>query len=137
MQLSERKVGEVSVIDISGDLNPPAENPRALHEAVLALLHRGERSILLNFAKLQHVDSSCLGEIVESYKIASSNGVDLKLAQLSSHLQNLLHTTALDKVLVAHATEEEALASFANAAPIEPGKTVLSAAALWSRDEPR
>ena len=135
MQLSERQLNGVSIIDVSGDLVAPAENPRALRERVLALLHRGDRCILLNFAQLQHMDSSCLGEIVESYKIAASNGVALKLAHLSPHLQNLLRTTALDKVLESYETEDDAMASFAKTAPVEPGKTVLSAAALWTRDE--
>ena len=75
MQLSEREVKGVSIIDVSGDLVLPSENPRLLTERVLALLHRGQRSILLNFAQLQHMDSSCLGEIVESYKIAAANVV--------------------------------------------------------------
>ena len=137
MQLSERQVNGVSIIDVSGDLSTPAENPRVLREKVLALLHRGDRSILLNFAELQHMDSSCLGEIVESYKIASSNGVALKLAHLGPHLQNLLRTTALDKVLESYRTEEEAMASFAKTKPAEPGMTVLSPAALWTRDDSR
>lgn len=137
MQLSERQVNGVSIIDVSGDLTLPAENPRGLHELVLVLLHRGERRILLNFATLQHIDSSCLGEIVESYKIALANGVAFKLASLGPHLQSLLKTTALDKVLETYPDEEAALASFASTPPSEPGRTVLSASSLWSREDSR
>jgi anti-sigma B factor antagonist len=137
MQLSERQVNGVSIIDVSGDLTMPAENPRGLRDLIVALLHRGESRVLLNFATLQHIDSSCLGEIVESYKIALANGVTLKLSNLGPHLQSLLQTTALDKVLETYPTEEDALASFAKTAPVEPGRTVLSPSALWSREDSR
>ena len=137
MQLSERQVSGVSIIDVSGDLTVPAENPRGLRDLVIALLHRGERRVLLNFATLQHIDSSCLGEIVESYKIALANGVALKLANLGPHLQSLLRTTALDKVLETYPTEEAALDSFAGTTPSEPGRTVISAPSLWSREDSR
>ncbi len=113
LQLSERQVNGVSIIDISGDLRVPAEDPRALRDKVLAVLDRGERRILLNFANLQFMDSSCLGEIVESYKTTASRGGILKLAHVGPHLRNVLRTTALVKVLQSYDTEDEAIASFA------------------------
>jgi anti-sigma B factor antagonist len=131
MHLSERQVDGVSIIDISGDAIQPAENPTALRERVVALILRSERRILLNLANLQHMDSSCLGEIVESFKTAASNGAVLKLAHVSPHLQNLLRTTALDKILETYETENEAIASFGKTPPAEPMRTVLSTGSLW------
>ena len=113
MELGERLVDGVSIIDVSGDLRVPAENPRALTEHVIAVLGRGERRILLNFANLQFMDSSCLGEIVESFKAAASSGGILKLACVGPHLRSVLHTTALAKILESYDTEDEAIASFA------------------------
>jgi hypothetical protein len=40
-------------------------------------------------------------------------------------------------VLETYPTEEDALASFAKTAPVEPGRTVLSPSALWSREDSR
>jgi anti-sigma B factor antagonist len=131
MQFRERQVSGVWIIDISGDVTLP-DNPTALRERVVALLLRGERRILLNFANLQHMDSSCLGEIVESYKTAASNGGLIKLAHVGPHLQNLLHTTSLDKVLESYETEAQAIASFSDTPPAEPMRTVLSTGSLWS-----
>jgi anti-sigma B factor antagonist len=132
MHFSERQVNGVSIIDLSGDAKLPAENPTALRERVVALLLRGERRILLNFADMQHMDSSCLGEIVESYKIAASNGGLIKLAHVGAHLQNLLHTTSLDKIFETYETESQAIASFGKTPPPEPMRTVLSTGSLWS-----
>ena len=113
MELGERQVNRISIIDVSGDLRVPAENPRALTEKVTAVLSRGERRIILNFANLEFMDSSCLGEIVESYKTAASRGGILRLACVGPHLRSVLRTTALAKILESYDTEEEAIASFA------------------------
>jgi anti-anti-sigma factor len=131
MQLSERHVNGVSIIDVSGDLTVPAENPRALRERVIALLLRGERRILLNFANLHHMDSSCLGEVVESYKTTASNGVLLKLAHVGPHLRDLLQTTNLDKIIESYDTDDDAIASFGKTPLPEPSRTVFTTASLW------
>jgi anti-sigma B factor antagonist len=112
MELSERHVNGVSIIDVSGDLIVPAENPRELREKVLSLLQRGERRIVLNVANLQHMDSSFVGEIVATYKATISTGGVLRLAQVGPHLRNVLRTTTLDKIFTPYDTEAEALASF-------------------------
>jgi len=132
MQLSERQVIGISIIDISGDPTAPDDNALVLRENVTAVLLRGQRRIILNFAAIRHIDSSWLGEIVESYKITASNGGILKLAAIGPQLRNLLRTTALSSIFESYDTEQEAIASFAGAALPEPGRTVLSAGSLWS-----
>jgi anti-sigma B factor antagonist len=134
MELRERQANGVSIIDISGDLVVPAENPRQLRDRVMALLNRGERRILLNFQGLQHMDSSCLGEVVESYKITAANGGALKLANVSPQLQSLLKTTKLDKIIQSFDTEEAAFESFASTHLAEPSRTVFSSAAIFPNE---
>ena len=134
LQLIERQVNGVFIIDVSGDLRVPAEDRRALRDRVTAALLRGERRILLNFANLQYMDSSCLGEIVESYKTALSNGGIVKIAHIGPHLRNVLETTALVKLIESYDTEAEAIASFDGTPLPEPGLTVLSAEPLWPRE---
>lgn len=131
MQTSERQANGISIIDVSGDVTVTAENARGLIETVTAVLLRGERRIVLNFANLQHVNSSCLGEIVESYKTIASNGGILKLANVGPHLRSVLRTTTLDTILEGYNTEAEAIASFGNAPLPEPGRTMLSGEPLW------
>jgi anti-sigma B factor antagonist len=115
MQLTERVVNGVAIIDVAGDLRVPSENPAVLREKVVAVLNRGERHILLNFENLQFMDSSCLGEIVESYKTAAAKGAILKLAHTGYHLRSVLETTALASIFESYETENEAIASFAAA----------------------
>jgi anti-sigma B factor antagonist len=132
MQLSERQVQGVSVIDISGSSTTPDGDPVALRQRVDALLLRGHRRIVLSFANVRNIDSSWLGEIVESYKLSASNGAIIKLVAVSPQLRSLLHTTGLKSVLESYESEQEAVASFAGEALPEPGRTMLSAGPLWS-----
>jgi anti-sigma B factor antagonist len=132
MQLSERQVQGVSVIDISGSSTTPDGDPVALRQRVNALLLRGHRRIVLSFANVRNIDSSWLGEIVESYKLSASNGAIIKLVAVSPQLRSLLHTTGLKSVLESYESEQEAVASFAGEALPEPGRTMLSAGPLWS-----
>jgi len=53
----------------------------------------------LNLANMRRMDSACLGEIVESYKTAASNGAVLKLAEIGPDLQA---ASAQSTLLVPH-----------------------------------
>ncbi len=112
MQLSERRVGDIAVIDVSGDLIV-ADNPGALKDWVKAALQRGDRRILLNVARLRRMDSTCLGEVIASYTSTTMHGGSLKLVQPDAHLRRLLQLTRLDTIIDAYDTEAEAIASFA------------------------
>ena len=136
MQLSERQVQGVSIIDISGMSTTPELNPVALRERVNALLLGGHRRIVLSFVDVRNIDSSWLGEIVESYKLSASNGAILKLVAVSPQLRSLLHTTGLKSVLESYETDQEAVASFAGEALPEPGRTMISAGPLWPDPSP-
>jgi anti-sigma B factor antagonist len=111
MQLTERHVNDVLIIDVSGNLIVD-EIATALRDRVTAGLKRGERRILLNVANLEHADSSCVGEIVTSYKLAASYGGMLKLENVGPALRSVLKTTTLDTLLESYDTENEAVASF-------------------------
>ena len=112
MELSERQVKGVAVVDVCADFALPTENPRPIREKVVALLHRGERLILLNLGNVRHTDSSFLAEIVESYKAAAAKGGILKLEHAEPRLRTMLHTTALETIFNPYDAEDEAIASF-------------------------
>ena len=111
MQFRERQFGGATVIALEGDLVVSAD-PCALEIAVNAALQRGARCIVLNLAGIRHMDSTCLGELIESYKAAAAQGGTLALAQPDAHLAQLLKTTKLDSVIPTFQTETDAIASF-------------------------
>jgi anti-sigma B factor antagonist len=114
MQFRERQVEGVTVVDVEGDLVVTA-NPCALQDFVKTVLRRGERRIVLNLSRIERMDSTCLGELIESYRSTAIEGASLKIAQPHPHVMRQLHVTHFDMVLDTFDTETEAIASFSAA----------------------
>ena len=118
MNLGERYVNGVAIIDISGESTSPGSDlAGALRDLVIALVARGERRIVVNVAALQHIDSSFIGELVVSYRAAAGKGATVALEHPSPQLQNVLRTTTLDTILKSYATEAEAIAGLTESVP--------------------
>jgi anti-sigma B factor antagonist len=111
MQISERKVGAVTVIDMSGKF-AAGEGAGRLQDKVTSLIFQGEKQIVLNVGKLSYVDSAALGEIVASHGVASRGGGKIKLANVGKRLQDVIVMTKLLAVFESHDSEEAAVASF-------------------------
>jgi anti-sigma B factor antagonist len=111
MQISERKVRGVTVIDLSGRM-VAGETGGQLKARVTSLVSQGEKKIVLNLANLSYVDSSGLGEMVACHGTAMKGGGAVKLANTGKRLQDLLVMTKLLTVFDSHESEEEALKSF-------------------------
>ena len=111
MQISERKVGAVTVIDMSGKF-AAGEGAGRLQDKVTSLIFQGEKQIVLNVGMLSYVDSAALGEIVASHGVALRGGGKIKLANVGKRLQDVIVMTKLLAVFESHDSEEAAVASF-------------------------
>lgn len=111
MQMSERKVGDVTIIDLAGKF-AAGEGAGRLKDKVTSLVFQGHKKVILNVGELAYVDSAGLGEMVASHSVASRAGSTLKLANIGKRMQDLLVMTKLLAVFDSHDSEESALASF-------------------------
>ncbi len=109
MELSERSVGDVKIIDLKGQI---VHGDEGLHEKVKGFIDGGNRKIVLNFAGVSYVDSTGLGYLVSCYTTAKNGDAKLKLANLTSRLRDLLSITKLLTVFDSFDTEDEAIQSF-------------------------
>ena len=115
MQLSERRVGTIAVLDLVGKLTL-TDNPGRLKEKITTLIARGESNIVLNLAHVNYIDSSGLGELVASHTTAWRGGATVKLANAGQRVWELLVLTRLVTIFDCYGTEAAALESFAVAA---------------------
>lgn len=111
MQISERRVGGVIVIDVSGKM-AAGDGVGNLKDKVTSLVFQGEKDIVLNVGNLSYVDSSGLGEMVACHSTAARGGATLKMANIGKRLQDLLVMTKLLAVFESHDTEDAAVRSF-------------------------
>ncbi len=112
MQISERNIGGVTVVDLNGRLTG-VDNPGRLKEKVTNLVFQGQKQIVLNLANLSYCDSSGLGEMVACHGTAIRGGGSVKLANTGKRLQDLLVMTKLLTVFESYDSEEAAVTSFA------------------------
>jgi anti-sigma B factor antagonist len=112
MTVSERAVGAITLLDLDGQLILGA-SAEGLRDKVRSLLQQGHQQFIVNLARVPYMDSSGLGELVQTYATVTKQGGALKLVQLTTRLRDLLVITKLATVFDCYDTEADALASFA------------------------
>ena len=117
MQIEERNVGDVVVLDLKGKITL-GEGDELLKDKVNSLVNQGHRKIMLNLADVPYVDSAGLGEIVRTYTTVSRQGGSLKLLNLTKRITDLLAITKLLTVFETFDTESEAVRSFSASAKV-------------------
>ena len=112
MQISERTIGDVVIVDVAGKITLGDGGDVALRDKMRSLIQQDHKKVLLNLGEVSYVDSAGLGEIVQSYATVTKNGGKLKLLNVTKRIKDLLSITKLLTVFECHETEDEALKSF-------------------------
>lgn len=108
---SERRVDDVTVIDISGGLTIGKQE---LRERFTELYERGDKKVLVNLAEVTYMDSTSVGDLIVAHLQAAENDASFKLMNMSERLKELLTMHHLIQVFEHYDDEETAIASFAS-----------------------
>jgi anti-anti-sigma factor len=111
MQISERQVGTVTILDLSGRLILD-DGFEPLREAVNRLVGQGHLKVLLNFEAVTYLDSAGVGLIACKYLTLHRHGGELKLCRLHPRSYEVLNITKLLSVFESYDSEAQALGSF-------------------------
>ena len=117
MQITERSVGDVMVLDIKGKITL-GEGDEQLKDKVNSLVNQGHRKMVLNLAEVPYLDSAGLGEVVRAYTTVSRQGGSLKLLNLTKRITDLLSITKLLTVFETFDSENDAVGSFSSSAKV-------------------
>lgn len=111
MEISERKIGRISVIKIQGQAVIDQKTER-LSQLMRERLQAGGRLFVINLADCSRMDSTGLGELVKSQKmVADCEGV-MKLVEVPLNLRGLFVVTNLTEVMEIFDKEQQAINSF-------------------------
>ena len=111
MQITERQVGDVMILDLKGKITL-GEGDELLKDKVNSIVSQGRRKIVLNLAEVPYLDSAGLGEVVRAYTTVSRQGGSLKLLNLTKRIEDLLSITKLLTVFDTFDSEAEAIKSY-------------------------
>jgi anti-sigma B factor antagonist len=117
MQIAERAIGDVMVLDLKGKITL-GEGDELLKDKVNSLVNQGHKKIILNLADVPYIDSAGLGEVVRTYTTVSRQGGSLKLLNLTKRITDLLSITKLLTVFETFESETEAVRSFSASAKV-------------------
>jgi anti-sigma B factor antagonist len=117
MQIDQRAVGDVVVLDLKGRITM-GEGDELLKDKVNSLVNQGHKKIVLNLAEVPYIDSAGLGEIVRTYTTVSRQGGSLKLLNLTKRITDLLSITKLLTVFETFDSENDAVRSFSASAKV-------------------
>ena len=110
MQLDQRQVKGATVVDLSGD--GIGSEPSPLRALITSILASGQRQLVLNLEQLEKMDSTCLAEIVASYKSTVAAGGIMKIASANTHVRRVLQVTKVDTFVNTYESESAAVESF-------------------------
>ena len=117
MQITERSVGDVMILDVKGKITL-GEGDEMLKDKVNSLVNQSQRKIILNLAEVPYLDSAGLGEVVRAYTTVSRQGGSLKLLNLTKRITDLLSITKLLTVFETFDSENDAVRSFSASAKV-------------------
>lgn len=111
MTLKTRQIDGVTILDLHGRI-VLGEGSVQVRDTIRELIAKGQKSILLNLADVNYIDSSGLGELVSAYTTVKNAGGELKLLHLTKKVHDLLQITKLYTVFDVKDDEAKAIAAF-------------------------
>ena len=111
MEIAERQVGDVTILDLNGKMTL-GEGDELLKDKVNSVVSQGHKKLVLNLAAVPYIDSAGLGVIVRTYTTVSRQGGSLKMLGLTKRIADLLSITKLLTVFETYDSEDDAVRSF-------------------------
>ena len=109
MQLSHRTENNICILSIEGNI--ALDGVSDVKSYIKPFLDdQAVQGVVINFEKVNFIDSSGIGLIVSVFKNLQQRGAKLTLCQLSHKNQEIFNMTRLDKILKICESEEDAIA---------------------------
>ena len=111
MVLKERRIGDVTVLDLKGRL-VLEEGDAVLRAHVNELVEQGRTQIVVNLRDVTYVDSCGVGVLIAKFVSVRKKGGDVRLLHLTRRSYHLMEISKLLTVFEIFESETEAVGSF-------------------------
>ena len=110
-QITTREFDRIIVVNAVGKLTLH-DSRTQLRDLIHVLSNTGHKKFLLNLAGVEYMDSDGMGELVRCYSVVRQKGGEMKLAQVSKRVADLLQLTRLNTIFEIYSEEQVALRAF-------------------------
>ena len=119
MRIELRFADDVAIVRLSGKFVAGTDGP-FLRQKVSDLIDAGSRKLILDFEEVPYIDSTGLGFLAGSQKVAQAAGAKVVLASLNQHVKRVIDNVQLTQYFIVASSEAEALEKLKDAAPAPP-----------------
>jgi anti-sigma B factor antagonist len=112
MKLDERRIGDVTVLDLDGRLIFE-DGDSMLRERVNQLVDEGRLKIIIDLEDITYMDSCGVGVLIAKFVSVRRRGGDVRLSAVSPRSHHVLEISGLLAVFPIFTSQSEAVASFA------------------------
>ena len=109
-EITIRSKGDVSIIDIKGDVTAPTGQP--IEDAYNQVTIAGAKKILVTFASDCYINSGGIAILIGILSESRKKGQAVRMTGVSGHFQKIFMMVGLTKHAQIHPSEEAALAEF-------------------------
>ncbi|ATM95549.1 Putative anti-sigma factor antagonist TM_1442 [Yersinia frederiksenii] len=85
-------------------------------EDIQAMIAQGTNNILLDFSRVDFIDSSCLGALVSLLKTLNGKG-ELAICSLNNNIHGMFKLTRMDRIFTIGANQPDTLQQMHSVAP--------------------
>jgi len=110
MDIEVTRSAAITVVVPKGDLDMAAADQ--MKRVLSGLVNEGSVKLLVDLGNVGYIDSSGMGALVATLKVARAAGGDLYLCALQDDVRAIFEMTRLIKAITIHATRGEALAAW-------------------------
>lgn len=111
MTLKERRVGDVTILQLTGRLVLDDGNDE-LRDKIEQVVEQGRVNVIVDLKDVTYIDSCGVGLLIAKYVSLRRKNGDLKLLNLTQRSHHLMEISKLLDVFQTFESEEHALASF-------------------------
>ena len=117
MEIKERTVGAVTILDLNGKLTI-GDGAQLLKDKSESLVFQKRIQVIVNLAAVPYIDSGGLGQLIACYTTLTRAGGRLTLLNVNTKNHDLLSITKLVSVFETFDSEQTAIASYSASTPV-------------------
>jgi len=110
LEVSTRAAGEVSVLEIKGEVTATTGQP--IEEAYRQMSTAGAKKILMVFAQECYINSGGIAILIGILSESKKKAQSVRMTGLTPHFQKIFSMVGLTRYAQIHPTEQTALADF-------------------------
>ncbi len=110
MDISQKKIGDVSVLSLAGRLDAYVSND--VEQKLNGLIDGGEISVVVSLEKLDYISSSGLRVLLASLKKIRKREGDIKLASMKPRIKEVFDVAGFSQLFSIYDLEDGAVQAF-------------------------